>query len=285
MTAIAPLPFVAAAIAMCVIALAFVVPSLWRRRSPRGASVQAANLEVQRSRLAELERERAIGALRDDEYAAAVADVQRSALREAGEACPPAPSSARLAAAVVAVALPLASIVLYQRFGEPTALESAAPAAGSASDPLVAHLARQPDDGRAWVLLARNEADAGRYADAVNAYEKAIALSPKIARDAGVWAELADALGMAGGGRLAGRPRELVERALALDPTHPRVLEMAGSAAYEARDFGTAARYWRELAQRITEPEARAELDAAIARADRLARTALPLRAEAPVRP
>jgi cytochrome c-type biogenesis protein CcmH len=285
MLAIAPLPFAAAAIAMTAVALAFVVPSLWRRRSPRGATVQAANLEVQRSRLAELDRERAIGVLRDDEYAVAVAEVQRSALREAGEACPPTPSSARLAAAIVAVALPLASIVLYERFGEPTALESRAPAVESASAPFVAHLARQPDDARAWVLLGRTEADAGRYLDAVNAYEKAIALSPKIARDAGVWAELADALGMAAGGRLAGRPRELVERALALDPAHPRVLEMAGSAAYEAREFGTAARYWRQLAQRITDPEARAELDAAIARADRLARTAIPLRAEAAARP
>jgi hypothetical protein len=60
---------------------------------------------------------------------------------------------------------------------------------------------------------------------------------------------------------------------------------MAGSAAYEAREFATAARHWRQLAQRVTDPEARAELDAAIARADRLARTTLPLRAEAALRP
>ena len=47
---------------------------------------------------------------------------------------------------------------------------------------------------------------------------------------------------------------------------------MAGGAAFEARDFDSAARYWRELLAQI--PKAtreRGELAAAIARADELA--------------
>ena len=62
-----------------------------------------------------------------------------------------------------------------------------------------------------------------------------------------VWCEYADALGMAQGGRLEGRPRELIERALALNPAHPKALEMAGSAAYERGDFAAAARHWKAL--------------------------------------
>jgi cytochrome c-type biogenesis protein CcmH len=60
--------------------------------------------------------------------------------------------------------------------------------------------------------------------------------------------------------------------ALALNPSHPKALEMAGGAAFEARDYGSAARYWRELLVQI--PQAtreREELVAAIARADVLA--------------
>ena len=38
-------------------------------------------------------------------------------------------------------------------------------------------------------------------------------------------------------------------RALTLDPAHPKALEMAGSAAYEQRDFASAARYWRDAAR------------------------------------
>jgi cytochrome c-type biogenesis protein CcmH len=139
-------------------------------------------------------------------------------------------------------------------------------------DELAAHLARNPDDGRAWVLLARADFEADRFAEAAAAYAKAVAASPKVARDPAVWCEYADALGMAQGGSLAGPPHALVVHALALNPSHPKALEMAGGAAFEARDYGSAARYWRELLVQI--PQAtreREELVAAIARADVLA--------------
>jgi cytochrome c-type biogenesis protein CcmH len=114
--------------------------------------------------------------------------------------------------------------------------------------------------------------EADRFADAVTAYEKAIAADSKAARDPGVWCELADALGMAQGGRLAGRPRELVMHALTLDPAHPKALEMAGSAAYEAGDIAAAVRYWRELLAQLPEPtRAHQELAAAVERISGLA--------------
>jgi cytochrome c-type biogenesis protein CcmH len=140
-------------------------------------------------------------------------------------------------------------------------------------DTLAAQVARDPRDGRAWVLLARTEFEADRFSEAAAAYAKAVAASPKVARDAGVWCEYADALGMAQGGSLAGAPRDLIERALAINPAHPKALEMAGSAAYEAKDFAVAARYWRELlAQMPARTRERGELVAAIERADQFAR-------------
>jgi cytochrome c-type biogenesis protein CcmH len=82
---------------------------------------------------------------------------------------------------------------------------------------------------------------------------------------------------MAQGGRLAGRPRELIDKALALDAAHPRALEMAGSAAYEAGDFRAAARFWRQLlAQLAAESSEHGQLVAAIARAEQRAKFSLP---------
>ena len=120
-------------------------------------------------------------------------------------------------------------------------------------------------------MLARTDFGADRFGDAAASFQKALA-TPKIAADAGVWCEYADALGMAQGGTLAGRPREIVMRALALDPSHPKALEMAGSAAYEQREFAAAARYWRQLLPKIPErsPQQQ-ELASAIARAERFA--------------
>jgi cytochrome c-type biogenesis protein CcmH len=113
--------------------------------------------------------------------------------------------------------------------------------------------------------------EADRFADAAASYEKALATTPKVAADPGVWCEYADALGMAQGGALAGRPRELVMRALTLDPAHPKALEMAGSAAFEQQDFAAAAQYWQQLLAQLPASSLRhRELAAAIARAERL---------------
>ena len=120
-------------------------------------------------------------------------------------------------------------------------------------DQLALHLARNPRDGRGWMLLARIEFDRDRFHAAADAFRNAIDASPKVARDPGVWCEYADALAMAQGGILAGRPRELIERALTLDAGHARALEMAGSAAFEAGDFAAAARNWRQLLAQMPE--------------------------------
>jgi cytochrome c-type biogenesis protein CcmH len=112
---------------------------------------------------------------------------------------------------------------------------------------LAAHLEKYPRDARAWAIFARLKFARGDYADAGAAYAHAVELPGKVARDPLVWCEYADALAMAGDGRLAGKPRELIDRALALNRSHPRALEMAGSAEIEAGNFAAALRYWEEL--------------------------------------
>lgn len=142
---------------------------------------------------------------------------------------------------------------------------------------LSAHLEQQPRDARAWVILARLQADADRFTEAAHAYEKALALPSKVASDPAVWCEYADALGMTQEGKLAGRPRALIDRALALNPNHPKALEMAGSAEYGQGDYASALRFWRPLLAALeTGSQAHGELAAAIARAERLAAMAIP---------
>lgn len=136
------------------------------------------------------------------------------------------------------------------------------------------HLERQPGDARAWVLYARTQSELDRYADASLGYEKALALTSKVAKDPAVWCEYADALAMEQGGKLAGRPRELIDRALALDPGHPRALEMAGSAEYEQGRYTEALGYWKPLLAKL-EPGSpmHRELASAIQRTEGLAAT------------
>jgi cytochrome c-type biogenesis protein CcmH len=271
------------AAAMTALALAFALPRLLIRSAPPARPRRnAINAAICRGELADLARQRDENRLTDVEYAKARDEIERRLLADAdGDADDRAPAVApRGVATVTAIALPALAFGLYALSGDPAAVGSAAlstsgAADGAASltvhrDELVRHLARNPGDGRGWVLLARSDFDADRFDDAAASYRKALAASPKIAADPEVWCEYADALGMAQGGTLAGPPRELVMRALALKPAHHKALEMAGSAAYEQRDFASAVRYWRQLLPQLPEgsPQQR-ELAAAIARAER----------------
>lgn len=189
--------------------------------------------------------------------------------------------------------LPAAAAALYLWLGDPGALDpqrgglsaqlrqAEAPLAGSEADQVQAelaqHLLRQPDDARARVLLARLDLQAQRYPQAVAGFERALKGPSKAAGDPGVWVEYAEAAGLQQAGRLAGLPRQLVDKALSLNPDHPQALDLAGSAAWEAGDFTLAARHWQRLLAQLPAGSPRhVQLAAAVQRAEQRGRFALP---------
>ena len=54
---------------------------------------------------------------------------------------------------------------------------------------------------------------------------------------------------MANGRNMAGRPYELVKKALAIQPQLQKALWLAGTASYQAQDFPATLEYWKRLAQ------------------------------------
>jgi cytochrome c-type biogenesis protein CcmH len=52
---------------------------------------------------------------------------------------------------------------------------------------------------------------------------------------------------MANGRKLEGQPAELVKQALRIAPENPRVLELAGSAEFEANNYKQAIAHWEKL--------------------------------------
>jgi cytochrome c-type biogenesis protein CcmH len=177
----------------------------------------------------------------------------------------------------LAMAVPVLAIALYALLGEPRVLQEPAFRDDMRLETLARHVAAHPDDARALTLLGRELAAADRFAEAAGAFERAVQ-SPKVARDATVWAEYADALAMAQGRTLQGRPSQLIAKALALDPRHPQALEMAGSAAFERHDYTAAAQHWRTLlAELPADSNSTDELRRALEETERLARTTLPV--------
>ena len=285
--------FVLVAVALALLAAGVVLFGPRRQRVDAGARSQAqTSAVVLRQQLAELEGERARGLLDEREFAQLRDELRRRLL---GDAAPQAAAARpgvrpRRMLALYATALPVAAALLYLHFGHPQLLRgedaaapvaAAEPADAAGADHLLArleaHLAAEPGDARAWVMLGRARMQRDRFEPAASAYGRALDASPKVARDPLVWCEYADALAMAQGGRLAGRPRELIDRALAIDAAHPRALEMAGSAAYEAGAYRDAAAYWQRLLPLLPQGSTEhTQLAAAIARAEQRAKLSLP---------
>lgn len=300
--------FVLAAGALALSAAALLLFAL-RRPARADASRAQLNAALLGQRLAELSEEHARGLLGDAELAAAREDLQRRVLGEAGETDPSAaPASARrrrrLPVLLAAAAVPVVAVPIYFIAGSPhliAPVEAASPAAATtpatdaagqaaagamaaartgAPSPLAqleAHVAAQPRDARAWVMLARARMEAAQFAPAAVAYARAIDVAAKVGKDPIIWCEYADAVGMSQGGTLAGKPRELIDRALALNADSPCALEMAGSAAIEARDFRGALVHWKRLLTLLPEGGVQhLQLSNAVERVEQQARYALP---------
>ena len=102
-----------------------------------------------------------------------------------------------------------------------------------------------PSDAEGWAMLGRSYAVLGRHADALPAYEKALALRPD---DASLLADYADAMAVANKRELTGEPLTLVEKALKIDPDNLKALSLAGTAAFNRKDYVGAVKHWEHIA-------------------------------------
>jgi len=130
-------------------------------------------------------------------------------------------------------------------------------------------LKKSPGDAQGWTMLARAYAYQHQYSEAVRAFTKAIALTPKNAR---LLADMADAMAMANGQRLEGEPEKILDRALQIDPKEIKALALAGTAAFDRHDYARAVTLWeRALKAAPNDPEFAATLRSSLDEARQLA--------------
>lgn len=276
--------FVLIAVVMAVAAVVWVLPPLLRRRSADGGVARAAsNLAVYRDQLGELDADLRSGTLSAAQYEQAKLEIERRVLDEAsgeGTLAPRVSGNGRWTAAVLATAIPLCAASLYWLLGNPHALSPQQAGVGAGEHQvtaqqieamvtkLAARLEQNPDDANGWAILARSYMAMQRFPEAIAAFEKAAAVTKD---DANLLADYADALAVSAGRKLEGRPLELIMRALKLDPNHWKALALAGTAAFERKDYKAAVSYWEKLVQGLPpDSELRGSLTASIAEARQL---------------
>jgi cytochrome c-type biogenesis protein CcmH len=235
---------------MSLLALAFVLPPLWRQQAPSDA------LDADARRLRALDEAHASGVLSDDEYHA-----KRAALSTVQPPAAPPQSPPWGTVVVLALTIPLGAWLLYGKLGEPDALDPQAlttprpgphdAASGAPQDMeqavagLAARLRAEPDNLDGWLLLARAYKAMERFEPARAAVAQAYRLAPD---DPDVVIEYAEASALATPGRrFESDSIQLLERAMSMEPQHQRGMWLLGIAAMQSGDPAAAISHWERL--------------------------------------
>lgn len=220
------------------------------------------DIVVYKDQLQEIDRDRADGLIGEAEAEAARLEVSRRLLA-AAEQVEPAASTVvtqgslkrRRAAAIAAlVILPFGAPGLYIVLGspnlpgEPAFARIKTPGGDKSIRSLVSqvetHLARNPNDGNGWEVIAPVYMRLGRFDDAVEARKKALALKGETAARE---ADLGEAEAAAANGVVTADAKAAFERAAARDPHESKARYFLGLAAEQDGKNDEAAKIWRSL--------------------------------------
>ncbi len=247
-------------------ALLFIVPPLLRNPSAQRVSRKAVNITLYRDQIRELEADLQSGTLNAEHYEKARRELEARLLEDVGtdDTAADRPRLGRTSAVMVGLALPLCAIAIYLLAGSPQALvsgqgvdargpehEVTAEQIEEMVQRLATRLQSDPDNVEGWIMLARSYNALGRFDQAASAYASAAKQSPN---DAQLLADYADTLAMAQGRRLQGEPEKLIARTLQIDPDNSKALALAGSLAFDNKNYAKAVEYW-ERALKSASPD------------------------------
>ena len=111
-----------------------------------------------------------------------------------------------------------------------------------------AKMETDPDNLQGWAMLARSYRILGRNTDAANAYARAGSF---VDGDPQLLADYADTLAANANGNFVGKPQQLINKALILDPNNLLALWLSGTAAFNAQNYKAAVLTWEKLAKQL----------------------------------
>jgi cytochrome c-type biogenesis protein CcmH len=257
---------------LALLALVFVVPPLLRSRSPSALRQRRqVNIDVYRDQLRDLEVEHAQGTLDAAQLGAAKLELENRLADDAlsDEDQPIIAKGGRKLGIALGIAIPLLAFGIYFLIGNPWAINEAVPAVASGQhgdfsamlEKIRKKTEENPNDGQAWMMLAKTYSVMERWQEANQAYAKSVQLLPK---DAAALAGYAESIAVLNKRILQGQPAELIRRALEINPQEPKALELAGVNAFQEENFAQAAYYWKQLLKQLP-PDSPYAMDIALA--------------------
>jgi len=214
------------------------------------------NAAIYREELDKLDAERAIGAVNDVDYEIVHAEIRQRLFQDTNEEDDRSVmGSSKKTIVGLCIFIILLSSGLYLTLGDaPRVAEQnmQQPMTQEGVEKMVnefaAKMDKDPSNLKGWAMLARSYRVLGRNEEAAKAYERA---GNFIDSDPQLLADYADTLAANNNGNFAGKPLQLINRALQLDPNNLMALWLSGTASYTAGNYKAAVQTWEKLAQQL----------------------------------
>ena len=267
------------------IALAFVLPSLLSKRNNYSDVSREQNIHIANEQLQDLERRFGQGEIESKEYQSTRDELEQSLFLDISGSDitvnEPAKNSSPLTAVFIALLIPVITIPIYLNVGNLpfTKMLDSKQAAAEENDRLVPKkpdgtpdvdamiaglqkkMEANPDNFKGWIILGRSYMAMRRYTEAAESYERALKINPK---SVNVILAMADSLAMANNGEVTGRPVELIDQALELEPENLKALLFGGMAARQQGEQIRAIQRWKKVLSLVTSPSERQEVNSLI---------------------
>jgi len=221
-----------------------------------GTSRRQMNAAIYRDELDKLAAEHAAGTINAQEYEMSHAEMRQRLFQDTNEEDDKAVmGSAKKVVIGLCVFIVLLSSGLYFTLGDVLRVaqeNDQKPMTQANVEQMVADFAlkmeKDPGNLKGWAMLGRSYRILGRNEDAAKAYGRAGSF---INDDPELLAEYADTLAATANGSFSGKPLQLINQALKLDPKNLLALWLSGSASFGDGNYKAAVQTWERLAQQL----------------------------------
>jgi cytochrome c-type biogenesis protein CcmH len=284
---------------LILIALAILLPSLLGTKKQLQDNQRAQNITIANEQLADLEGRYKAGEMNEEAYQSTRAELEQALFADVNDTVVNQSErldsstnnkSSLLSSLFIALLIPAISIPVYLKVGTPLFTEQldsklaakkaktiTVPKKADGSpdlDAMVAGLQKKmeenPDNAKGWFMLGRSYMVLKRYPESAKAFDKSLKLKPDSAQ---IMLSLADALAMENNGEIVGRPIQLINNALKIEPDNLTALWLGGMAARQQKNYVVAIERWQKLIPLIKEPaeitEVRSLIDEAMQKLSR----------------
>ncbi|MBU3626522.1 c-type cytochrome biogenesis protein CcmI [Polynucleobacter sp. JS-Safj-400b-B2] len=222
----------------------------------KATSRRQMNATIYREELDKLEVEHQSGAITSTDYEIAHAEMRQRLFQDTIEEDDrEVAGSTKKTAIGLCLFIVLLSSALYFSLGDVVRVaqkNSEKPVTQEGVEKMVAEFAikmeKDPTNLKGWAMLARSYRILGRNEDAAKAYARA---GNFIDSDPQLLADYADVLASNANGSFTGKPMQLINQALKLDPNNLMALWLAGTASYNSGNYKVAVQTWEKLAKQI----------------------------------